>query len=615
MSALAWANSAPRSLGSSQIYSTYCHFYLATRSLLYLAFSGFVLPKHETLTLAPVQTLIRDPGSRVRAAPDPQTRERQQESDVTDYVQDEDGGSDVATVNLSKRKQAKLAKMEQERAKKEDRLAAKRGRKKKKKELMKKATAEREQDRSDQTDGKKPRSKNSSKAGKRADTGSEGGRTKSKTRIEVGRRNKIPSTEASERNVNIEGGSGYLKKFLMSCMKNWSREDKVDVKAGEGRISPDPIPRDTSPADSCSNAESPPPPPPPSPPSSRFGKLPIVFNPYVPKSLAKLETQTKALADAISQGRSRIARAQTVSTTHSTESFTEILWLDLGEDPQRWAKDVPSVDDRWLEVLALGLNKDILLGHVEEGEKAGAGEAVEGNFDAEKRVGKKELVLDFDLEDYERLEHLGDSIVNMSSRLLAYESYPDVNQGGLDRLGRYATQNNILGLLYKECELDIKRETLRAELKSKDWYERFSGLESMQEGILKAGKLDEMAKVKIASSSSSRAADFSKSAIKREADMFEAYVAAVFLSKGGDFSAVHSWLCKLFKPFQDQAMRQVLSSDDLLTNAAKSRKAKELKSRTEEEEERERERERDRMRGWSWSRFSKGFSKWIFNGS
>lgn len=204
-----------------------------------------------------------------------------------------------------------------------------------------------------------------------------------------------------------------------------------------------------------------------------------------------------------------------------TSKADESLWFDLGPEPWNWGRDVPPVNDKWLEALSLGLTRYI----------------------ARNEAAQKEfatyLVDDYDLEDHERLEQLGDSIVNMSSRLLAYESYPDINEGTLSRLSNYPTQNNILGILFREAGLRERRYALRTELDD--------------------GRLPPLNQV---SPDRHEKIDLNlwNRLIKRDADMFEAYVAAVFLSHDKDFTVVHNWLKQLFRPFQEQAYRHISQS-------------------------------------------------------
>ncbi|PWY97643.1 hypothetical protein BCV70DRAFT_213506 [Testicularia cyperi] len=246
------------------------------------------------------------------------------------------------------------------------------------------------------------------------------------------------------------------------------------------------------------------------------------------------------------------------------------VWLNLGPDPEAWGKDIPSVQDRWLEALSLSLTKEIVvsdrpdaqanLNHIGEESSQEERDEQEAEF--------RDLVEDFDLEDHERLEQLGDSIVNMSSRLLAYEQYPDVNEGALTRISNYPTQNNFLALLFQECGLASRRNELRTELRSRnpeytvDIDEGESATpgksprvskRTIQRGANKASESDE--------SDASRLPLL----IKSNADMFEAYAAAVFLSHGRDFGVVHAWLSELFRPFQDQAYRFMVQRSEALS--------------------------------------------------
>ncbi len=149
----------------------------------------------------------------------------------------------------------------------------------------------------------------------------------------------------------------------------------------------------------------------------------------------------------------------------------DAVWLNLGADPEAWGREIPPVEDRWLEVLSLGLTKEITgrpasnLSRTSPASRTP--EALEeiGQEEEVDDMAFSDLVEDYDLEDHERLEQLGDSIVNMSSRLLAYLSYPDVNEGSLTRLSNYPTQNNFLALLFQECGLAARRDELRKELR------------------------------------------------------------------------------------------------------------------------------------------------------
>ncbi|KAJ1035855.1 hypothetical protein NDA13_000514 [Ustilago tritici] len=274
----------------------------------------------------------------------------------------------------------------------------------------------------------------------------------------------------------------------------------------------------------------------------------------------------------------------------------DAVWLYLGSNPEAWGRELPPVKDRWLEVLSLGLTKEISVrphssaaneeGESEEGEREEGereegereegereegereegereeGEREEGEREeGEREEGEREegdyaiafddLVEDFDLEDHERLEQLGDSIVNMSSRLLAYLSYPDVNEGSLTRLSNYPTQNNILALLFQECGLAARRDELRRELrKAQKDEDPETETSSSSKGEDKADADEEKARLPLL--------------IKRDADMFEAYAAAVFLSHGNNLNVVHEWLCGLFRPFQDQAYRFMVQRSEAL---------------------------------------------------
>ena len=241
----------------------------------------------------------------------------------------------------------------------------------------------------------------------------------------------------------------------------------------------------------------------------------------------------------------------------------DAVWLNLGPDPEAWGREIPPVKDRWLEVLSLGLTKEIT-GHPFNSPSSPESqeELDEGTEDTFVFEG---LVDDYDLEDHERLEQLGDSIVNMSSRLLAYTSYPDVNEGSLTRLSNYPTQNNFLALLFQECGLAARRDELKCELRKA----RFPGEEDggefeettsqQKKGAEEAHTEEEKARLPLL--------------IKRDADMFEAYAAAVFLSHGNNFNVVHEWLCHLFRPFQDQAYRFMVQRSEALARLQASRAA------------------------------------------
>ncbi|CBQ72746.1 conserved hypothetical protein [Sporisorium reilianum SRZ2] len=295
-------------------------------------------------------------------------------------------------------------------------------------------------------------------------------------------------------------------------------------------------------------------------------------SPFMTKS-ERMESQARVIFQAIREARER-------GIVDEDESFfypypegvppkdidgKDVVWLNLGPDPEAWGREIPQVKDRWLEALSLGLAKEIpgrtLTSETADGEHAE--EAV-----AEDEFAFDDLVEDFDLEDHERLEQLGDSIVNMSSRLLAYHSYPDVNEGSLTRLSNYPTQNNFLALLFQECGLAARRDELRRELcrarPSDDDDEPVTDdATPTKRQVKKDGEAaqtdEEKAKLPLL--------------IKRDADMFEAYAAAVFLSHGNDFNVVHNWLCQLFRPFQDQAYRFMVQRSEALARLQANRAA------------------------------------------
>lgn len=230
----------------------------------------------------------------------------------------------------------------------------------------------------------------------------------------------------------------------------------------------------------------------------------------------------------------------------------EAVWLNLGPDPEAWGRDIPPVKDRWLEVLSLGLTKQI---GSRKPPITYSSDGAEPEEHQEDDLAFDDLVEDYDLEDHERLEQLGDSIVNMSSRLLAYLSYPDVNEGSLTRLSNYPTQNNFLALLFQECGLAARRDELTKELR------RAHDPNYQEEEVDKKGENAEEDTVRL------------PLLIKRDADMFEAYVAAVFLSHGSNFNVVHEWLCHLFRPFQDQAYRFMVQRSEALARLQAQRAA------------------------------------------
>ncbi|KAJ9480299.1 putative ribonuclease [Pseudozyma hubeiensis] len=288
--------------------------------------------------------------------------------------------------------------------------------------------------------------------------------------------------------------------------------------------------------------------------------------PFMTKS-ERMESQARVIFQAIREARER-------GIVDEDESFfypypegvppkdvdgKDAVWLNLGPDPEAWGREVPQVKDKWLEVLSLGLAKEITGRPQAEEAEIEAGEEEE----VEQQSEFDDLVEDYDLEDHERLEQLGDSIVNMSSRLLAYLSYPDVNEGSLTRLSNYPTQNNFLALLFQECGLAARRDELRRELRAEHQQQddtttngtarrekRYSGASQTEE---------EKARLPLL--------------IKRDADMFEAYAAAVFLSNGQDFTVVHEWLCHLFRPFQDQAYRFMVQRSEALARMQANRAA------------------------------------------
>ncbi|CDR98752.1 hypothetical protein [Sporisorium scitamineum] len=297
---------------------------------------------------------------------------------------------------------------------------------------------------------------------------------------------------------------------------------------------------------------------------------------YMTKS-ERMESQTRVIFHAIREARER-------GIVDEDESFfypypegvppkdldgKDTVWLNLGPDPEAWGREIPHVKDKWLEVLSLGLAKEI------SGRTPTGGSASTEDFDEEHEgveharqdeFAFDDLVEDFDLEDHERLEQLGDSIVNMSSRLLAYHSYPDVNEGSLTRLSNYPTQNNFLALLFQECGLAARRDELRRELRKARTPDDEAEAEEAVPTKRQAKKdgdapqtEEEKAKLPLL--------------IKRDADMFEAYAAAVFLSNDNDFNVVHNWLCHLFRPFQDQAYRFMVQRSEALARLQANRAA------------------------------------------
>ncbi|KAJ1022036.1 hypothetical protein NDA18_005271 [Ustilago nuda] len=273
----------------------------------------------------------------------------------------------------------------------------------------------------------------------------------------------------------------------------------------------------------------------------------------------RMETQARVIFQAIREARER-------GIVDEDESFfypypegvppkdidgKDAVWLYLGSNPEAWGRELPPVKDRWLEVLSLGLAKEISVRpHSSVANEEGESEEEERE-EGDYAIAFDDLVEDFDLEDHERLEQLGDSIVNMSSRLLAYLSYPDVNEGSLTRLSNYPTQNNILALLFQECGLAARRDELRRELrKTRKGEDRETEISSSSKGEDKADAEEEKARLPLL--------------IKRDADMFEAYAAAVFLSHGNNLNVVHEWLCGLFRPFQDQAYRFMVQRSEAL---------------------------------------------------
>ncbi|KAN0066425.1 hypothetical protein ACQY0O_000519 [Thecaphora frezii] len=286
------------------------------------------------------------------------------------------------------------------------------------------------------------------------------------------------------------------------------------------------------------------------------------FNPSQLSKTERLETQARIITQAIRKARERGIIDDDESffypypegTPPSDMLGAGHIWLSLGSEPERWGMDIPPVKDRWLETLSLGLTKSIVVG--KEGQ--GVGE--------EEDEFTSSLVDDYDLEDHERLEQLGDSIVNMSARLLAYQTYPDVNEGTLTRLSNYPTQNNILGILFRESGLSQRRAALREELGRQT-----VGNDPSDAGV-DADATAEVDSDRRSDAPSSRWDDAASSdssitrgLVKKDADMFEAYVAAVFLSHGCDFQVVHRWLTELFQPFQEQAYRFMAQRSEALS--------------------------------------------------
>lgn len=277
----------------------------------------------------------------------------------------------------------------------------------------------------------------------------------------------------------------------------------------------------------------------------------------------RMETQARLIRQAIRDARERSSNDQDQEDTFfhpypeglssSGHVGEEGVWLNLGPDPSSWGKELPRIKDLWHEVLALDLTKEIVISERPFAQRLGD---TEGMSAEEQQEAFGDLVDDYDLEDHERLEQLGDSIVNMSSRLLAYQTFPDMNEGTLTRISNYPTQNNFLALLFQECGLATRRDALRAEIR---------GQYASSGSPVKAPEKEEQDK---AVSRKKTLADIKLTqkslSVKRDADMFEAYVAAIFLTNGSDFQVVHQWLCHLFWPFQDQAYRFIVQRSETI---------------------------------------------------
>uniref|UniRef100_V5E3N8 RNase III domain-containing protein n=2 Tax=Kalmanozyma brasiliensis (strain GHG001) TaxID=1365824 RepID=V5E3N8_KALBG len=293
----------------------------------------------------------------------------------------------------------------------------------------------------------------------------------------------------------------------------------------------------------------------------------------------RMESQARVIFQAIQEARER-------GIVDEDESFfypypegvppkdvegRDAVWLNLGPDPEAWGREIPQVKDSWLEVLSLGLTKEITgRAYKPPFRSLEVDEADETELERtkEERIAFDDLVDDYDLEDHERLEQLGDSIVNMSSRLLAYQSFPDVNEGSLTRLSNYPTQNNFLALLFQECGLAARRDELRDEL-------RKAAATDLEEGQDQEDKPRSKRQIRKEQEATQKEEDKARLPllIKRDADMFEAYAAAVFLSNGNDFNVVHNWLCHLFRPFQDQAYRFMVQRSEALARLQAKRAA------------------------------------------
>nr|CDI53267.1 probable ribonuclease iii [Melanopsichium pennsylvanicum 4] len=302
-----------------------------------------------------------------------------------------------------------------------------------------------------------------------------------------------------------------------------------------------------------------------------------VTSPWMTKS-ERMESQARVIFQAIREARER-------GMVDEDESFfypypegvppkgmegKDAVWLNLGPDPEAWGREIPCVKDKWLEVLSLGLTKEISTRPADSSagkaladasDVSDASESIAAGDQVVDEYAFEDLVEDYDLEDHERLEQLGDSVVNMSSRLLAYQSFPDINEGSLTRLSNYPTQNNFLALLFQECGLAARRDELRHELRRA----RFSEDADAKDDD---GRTNQ--RIKSGTNIAERDEETVRlpHLIKRDADMFEAYAAAVFLSHGNDFNVVHEWLCHLFRPFQDQAYRFMVQRKKATNGAA-----------------------------------------------
>ena len=90
-----------------------------------------------------------------------------------------------------------------------------------------------------------------------------------------------------------------------------------------------------------------------------------------------------------------------------------------------------------------------------------------------------------DLENYERLEFFGDSVLKLFTSKLLYESYPNAPEGELSKIRSILVSDNILAQVAKRIKLD-KLIILGASEEKQGGRKRESNIACAMEAILGA---------------------------------------------------------------------------------------------------------------------------------